>query len=196
MRFYRSKKTALIGIVIAAMASSALSQDSFDDDVELLPNRKLEKRGERISGPITSIAAAGLLFASYDTNSDYSVDTVEFSKGQAKSFDIADSDKSGMVSLFELEDWRQAALGSLDAPPGNIAFDKDYDQRITAEEFEHALRYVYQANDKNKNGMLSFEEMTHVFEMPRRPILEEKPDPIETIERRGQRTNDRIGRRR
>ena len=170
-------------------ASAADPIDDFEEEVELLPNKKLEKRGERISGPITSISAAGLLFASFDKNSDYIIDALELSKGQAASFKIADKDKSGSITLFELEDWRKAALGSLDAPPGNISFDKDYDQRVTKAEFEHALSYVFAAKDQNEDGKLSFEEMTRVFEMPRRPIFEE---PVET---KADRLEDPIQRR-
>jgi len=176
-------QTILTAIMLTALPAFVIAQDSFEDEVEQLPNKKLEKRGERISGPITSIAAAGLLFASYDKNADYTVTAAELSQGQTASFKTADKDSSGSLSLFELEDWRKAALGSLDAPPGNISFDKDYDQRVTQAEFEHALSYVYNANDKDDNGQLSFEEMTHVFEMPRRPIFEERPDNLADIDR-------------
>jgi len=51
--------------------------------------------------------------------------------GLAKAFKSADKDDSTTLSLFELEDWREAALGSLDAAPGTLAFDKDFDQRVT-----------------------------------------------------------------
>ncbi len=170
-------------------ASAADPIEDFEEDIELLPNKKLEKRGERISGPITSISAAGLLFASFDKNSDYIIDALELSKGQSAAFKIADKDKSGAITLFELEDWRKAALGSLDAPPGNISFDKDYDQRVTKAEFKHALSYVFHTKDKNEDGRLSFEEITRVFEMPRRPIIQEP------VENRLDRLEDPIQRR-
>jgi len=183
MKISAFTQTIVTAIMLTALPASAIAQDAFEDEVEQLPNKKLEKRGERISGPITSIAAAGLLFASYDKNADYTVTSIELSQGQAASFKVADKDSSGYLSLFELEDWRKAALGSLDAPPGNISFDKDYDQRVTSAEFKHALSYVYNVNDKDKDGQLSFEEMTRVFEIPRRPFFEERPDNLENIDR-------------
>ena len=167
MTTYSFTKAVLTFAVISAIPSVALGQETRSNVPEQLPNKKLEERGERIRGPITSIAAGALLFASYDKNADYLIDADEFSKGQAASFQSADSDKSGTLSLFELEDWRKAALGSLDAAPGNLSFDKDYDQRVTASEFKSALKYVYNVNDKDADNQLSFEEMIRVFEIPR-----------------------------
>ncbi len=167
MTTYSFTKAVLTFAVISAIPSVALGQETRSNVPEQLPNKKLEERGERIRGPITSIAAGALLFASYDKNADYLIDADEFSKGQAASFQSADSDKSGTLSLFELEDWRKAALGSLDAAPGNLSFDKDYDQRVTVSEFKSALKYVYNVNDKDADNQLSFEEMIRVFEIPR-----------------------------
>jgi len=167
MTTYSFSKAVLTIVVIAVIPGVALGQETSPDVTEQLPNKKLEERGERIRGPITSISAGGLLFASYDKNADYIIDANEFSEGQISSFQSADTDKSGTLSLFELEDWRKAALGSLDAAPGNLSFDKDYDQRVTADEFKSALKYVYNVNDKDANNQLSFEEMIRVFEIPR-----------------------------
>ena len=159
---------AIAMTLIAMMTTPAFSQLNDIEKAETLPNKKLEERGERIRGPITAISAAGLLFASFDENADYLVDKNEFADGQALSFTTADRDQNGTLSLFELADWRKLALGSLDAAPANLAFDKDYDQRVTKDEFHNALNYVYNVSDKDGNSVLSFEEMIRVFEIPRR----------------------------
>jgi len=117
-----------------------------------------------------------MLFASFDTNADYNINQAEFAVGKTQSFKAADTDNSKSLSLFELEDWREAALGSLDAAPGNLAFDKDYDQRITRAEFDHALGYVFKAGDKNEDGILAFSE---------------EEDPIERINRQARRDQQR-----
>ena len=179
----------LCTVSTAAMAADPLLDD--EDLVEELPNKKLERRGERIKGPITSVGAGAMLFASFDTNADYSVNGIEFAAGLTQAFSAADKDKSKTLNLFELEDWREAALGSLDAAPGNLAFDKDYDQRITRAEFDHALSYVFNAGDKNGDGILAFSELVKVFEMPRRPIIEKEEDPIERINREARRDQQR-----
>ena len=166
---FRIYGTAIMTI-LAATSLSALAQpvELPQEEVEQVPNKKLEERGERIKGPITSISPAALLFASFDKNSDYAIDDSEYAAGLTASFEKADKDASGTLSLFELEDWRKASLGSLDARPGNISFDKDFDLRVSKAEFEKAFSYIQKRNDKDSDGIISFEEMVRVFEMPRR----------------------------
>ncbi len=179
----------MMAAVILTIPFTTNAQDSVEGEVEQLPNQKLEQRGERIKGPITSITAAGLLFASFDKNTDYKIDNLELAQGKTTSFKKADNDGSGTLSLFELEDWRKSALGSFDAAPGNLSFDKDYDQRVTAAEFEQALNYVFKVNDKNEDGILSFEEIVRVFEMPRRSRPNAGANKQESNGQRGQRPN-------
>lgn len=191
MTLFRLLLTAslLCAVSTASFAADPLPED--EEVIEELPNKKLERRGKRIKGPITSVGAGAMLFASFDTNADYQVNDLEFTAGQTQAFNAADKDKSKTLSLFELEDWREAALGSLDAAPGNLAFDKDYDQRVTRAEFDHALNFIFKAGDKNDDGILAFSELVNVFEMPRRPILEDEEDPIKRINRQGRRDQQR-----
>lgn len=180
--------------LLFAVSTSAIAADPLLEDEELieeLPNKKLERRGEHIKGPITSVGAGAMLFASFDTNADYAVNEIEFVAGRTQAFNAADKDRSKTLSLFELEDWREAALGSLDAAPGNLAFDKDYDQRITRAEFDHALSFVFKAGDKNDDGVLAFSEMVKVFEMPRRPVIEKEESAIDRINRQGRQNQQR-----
>ena len=137
-----------------------------------------------------------MLFASFDTNSDYQVNEVEFAAGRTQAFNAADKDNSNSISLFELEDWRKAALGSLDAAPGNLAFDKDYDQRVTRAEFDYALEFIFKAGDKNSDGILEFSELVTVFEMPRRSAGERSQNSGERRGRQGGRQGGRNQQRR
>ena len=181
--------------LLCAISTAAIAADPVLEEenlIEELPNKKLERRGKRMKGPITSVGAGAMLFASFDTNTDYSINQIEFAAGRTQAFNAADKDNSKTLSLFELEDWREAALGSLDAAPGNLAFDKDYDQRISRAEFDHALGFIFNVNDKNDDGALDFSELVNVFEMPRRPIIEEE-NPIERINRKSR--NDQQRRR-
>lgn len=187
-------KLILTAALLCACPYAALANDPLlegDMELETIPNKKLERRGERIKGPITSIGAGGMLFASFDKDSDYRVTQTEFTSGLSTAFKAADKDLSKTLSLFELEDWRKAALGSLDAAPGNLAFDKDYDQRVTRSEFDHALGFVFKAGDKDNDGILEFSELVKVFEMPRRPVIEDEEDAIERINRQGRRDQQR-----
>ncbi|MDB2439199.1 hypothetical protein N9W89_10830 [Hellea sp.] len=187
-------KLILTSSLLCAVPFTAFGADQIPDEdlaVEEIPNKKLERRGERIKGPITAISAGGMLFASFDRNEDYTVDSTEFTAGVSRAFKAADKDASKTLSLFELEDWRKAALGSLDAAPGTLAFDKDYNQRVTRDEFDHALDFVFKVGDKNDDGRLEFLELVKVFEMPRRPVLDDEENAIDRVNRQGRQNEQR-----
>lgn len=116
--------------------------------------------------PITSIRPASLLFASFNRNDDYSIDQKEFANGLQKSFQIADNNKDERLSPFELEHWRQNALGSVDASPGSMTFDTDFNQVVTHAEFDAALGKLYQAADRDGNGVISFDELVKIISRP------------------------------
>jgi len=184
MTFFKLLISAGLTLSVTATALAAEPLPQEDIEVETLPNKKLERRGEHVSGPITAISAGALVFAGFDKNTDYKITAQELAAGLTTAFKTADKDKSKTLSLFELEDWREAALGSLDAAPGTLAFDKDFDQRVTRSEFDHALTFVFKTGDKNDDGILELKELVKVFEMPRRPVIEEE-DAIERINRQG-----------
>jgi len=196
MTLFRLILTASLLCAVSTMAFAADPLLEDEELVEELPSKKLERRGERIKGPITSVGAGAMLFASFDTNADYAINDLEFAAGRTQAFNAADKDKSKTLNLFELEDWREAALGSLDAAPGNLAFDKDYDQRVTRAEFDYALGYVFKAGDKNEDGVLAFSELVKVFEMPRRPLIDETENSLDRIQDRRREQEQQQRRRR
>ena len=168
------KRFEIILIIFTAIFiyCNAYAQSPIEDPnatIEL-PNKKLAKKGMRIEGPITSISAGALLLASFDSNYNFQIDLNEFNNAKLQIFNIADIDKSGVISPFELEDWRKSALGSLDAPPGNLSFDRDYDQRITKNEFNKTLISIFESGDKNNDGILKFSELVDVFEISNRMV--------------------------
>ena len=184
-------RTALAFTLLLSGANIAHAQDDMEtidtiESVEKVPSKKLQRAGKHMRGPITSLHKAGLLLASFDKNSDYEITQAEFAAGRMQAFKQADTDNSGVIGMFELEDWREKALGSLDAAPGNLAFDKDYNQRVTREEFDAALDVVFKGADKDKNGIIAFSELVHVFEIPSRPVFDEarkRPDGFDQIDR-------------
>jgi len=61
-----------LSVTTAALAADPLLEDEIE--VETLPDKKLEqRRGERVSGPITAISAGALVFAGFDANADYKI---------------------------------------------------------------------------------------------------------------------------
>ncbi len=191
-------RTALAFTLLLSGANIAHAQDDMEtidtiESVEKVPSKKLQRAGKHMRGPITSLHKAGLLLASFDKNSDYEITQAEFAAGRMQAFKQADTDNSGVIGMFELEDWREKALGSLDAAPGNLAFDKDYNQRVTREEFDSALGVVFKGADKDKDGKIEFSELVHVFEIPSRPEFREPRQRLDELDQANRNRRRRVG---
>ncbi|NNE57070.1 MAG: hypothetical protein HKN36_03090 [Hellea sp.] len=169
-------KLSLASLIIAGSLSaySGHTQDA-DDGIETLSDQEQTLPAmPRISGPITIIRPAALVFTTFDTDRDYHVTRAEALLGARDAFDRADKDGNGRVSLFELEDWRVAALGSLDALPGNLNFDTDYNNQVFAEEFETALLDLFDRHDEDADATLKHAELMTILEVPRRKAPEKE----------------------
>jgi len=166
-----SFKSGLVGACMmgmALLAANSIAQDA-DDEIETLGEQEQEIPAmPRIAGPITIIQPAALVFAGFDDNGDYLVNRDEALAGAKTAFKRADKDNSGKLTLFELEDWRAAALGSLDALPGNLNFDTDYDNQVQKIEFEGAVMNLFERHDADENGALKMAELMTIIEVPRR----------------------------
>lgn len=157
--------------VVLAMSMGAMGiSQAQDDEIEGLASLD-EQRAEipsipKIRGPITIIRPAALLFTTFDKDANYSISRKEASLGATDAFGRADQNKNGKVSLFELEDWRAAALGSMDALPGNLNFDTDYDNQVSKSEFEDALLELFDRHDKDEDGSVVHGELMQILEVP------------------------------
>ncbi len=159
---------ALAGVIL----SSAGVGHAQDDGIEGLVTTDSQEQElpaiPRVQGPITVIRPAALVFASFDENGDYSIDRMEAENGAQTAFGRADRDENGKVSLFELEDWRAMALGSMDALPGNLNFDTDYDNQVSKSEFQATLMGLFERHDLNEDGYVKHNELMQILEVPRR----------------------------
>lgn len=155
--------------LITLIPAAAQAQD---DDIEGLVTTDSQEQElpsiPRIQGPITVIRPAALVFAGFDQNGDYGVDRAETQNGARIAFGRADKDKNGKISLFELEDWRELALGSMDALPGNLNFDKDYNNQISNEEFQATFIGLFERHDANADGIVKHNELMQILEVPAR----------------------------
>ena len=156
---------ALITVILCLEASQTAKAD---EGVETLQDPKANAENRMPRGAVTTLHAAGLLFASFDSNGDYTVDTAEFIAGRDASFARADQTGNGSLSLIELQDWRALALGSLDAAPSNMAFDRDFDQTVSYPEFDEMFGSIFQAKDTDADGRVAFSELIRVIEIPDR----------------------------
>lgn len=134
-------------------------------DMQTLPGPKKLPPAENF---VLAVAPAGLLFASFDSNSNYSVDQQELFTGQSRAFVAADKNGNKTLTVFELNSWRERALGNADAAPRMIAFDSNYDQKITRAEFNHALTNMFGLLDKNEDGTADYSELLRKVNMPKR----------------------------
>jgi len=156
------KHFALFSALIFVLATSAQAQDAA------APIEPLDFSTERLGGereaPRRStqraLIPAGLLYASFDTDGNYSVSRSELNAGITRSFAKADSNSNAVLSMVELANWREAVLGSRDVLPGNTQFDKNFDSQISAAEFEMTLSGIFDGFDRNENNALEFSEMT------------------------------------
>jgi len=163
-------KLSLTGLLLAGSmwAFSGHTQES-DDELETLDDQEQSLPAmPRIAGPITVIRPAALMFATFDTDRNYLISRAEAELGAKDAFERADVDNNGRVTLFELEDWRSAALGSLDALPGNLNFDTDYDNQVKPGEFEAAILDLFERHDADVDGSLKHAELMQILEVPRR----------------------------
>jgi len=162
-------KIIISALVLGPLMLSACASNGEPQQPE--PDRNARKArmssgSSGSSGPITSIRPASLLFASFNRNDDYSIDQKEFADGIQKSFEIADNNKDDKLTPFELEIWRKNALGSIDAAPGSMMLDTDFNQLVTHAEFDAALGKLYQASDRDGNGVVSFDELVKIISRP------------------------------
>ena len=180
------RKWVMILAMGLAMASPAGAQDSAE--VETLDQQNEEPVPRpTIHGPMTVLRPAGLLIASFDTNNDYRITRTEFDLGVGMSFGQADTNQDGSLTLFELEDWRAGALGNLDAMPGNLSFDENYNSRVTAEEFKATLDYEFTRADKDEDGSVVFGELIRLVERPPTYAKEKKRERDNVFGDRSQR---------
>lgn len=162
-----------------SVAGMSLAQDDEIEGLAGLDDQRTEMPSiPKIRGPITIIRPAALMFAAFDRNADYSISRLEATLGATDAFGRADKNKNGKVSLFELEDWRAAALGSMDALPGNLNFDTDYDNQVSKTEFEGALMALFDRHDKNEDGAVVHSELMQILEVPapKGPEIERQTD--------------------
>lgn len=156
------------GVILSlSIAGSTIAQDDEIEGLASLDDQRSEMPSiPKIRGPITIIRPAALLFATFDKDADYSISRQEAALGTTDAFGRADKNRNGKVSLFELEDWRAAALGSMDALPGNLNFDTDYNNQVSKSEFESALMELFDRHDKNEDGAVKHNELMQILEVP------------------------------
>ncbi|MEL7110193.1 MAG: signal transduction protein [Pseudomonadota bacterium] len=110
-----------------------------------------------------------LLFVGMDENQDRFVDGGELAAGIESEWNNLLSERA--VGALDYSEWSFATLGSADALPSFVSFDRDLDGRLSVLEFEDRLRAEFVDLDSNLDGVLARSEL--IFRVTR-PSREER----------------------
>lgn len=131
------------------------------------PQRQTALPGDRVKIP----RSGAMLFAGFDSNTDYMIDMAEVTIGIERAFRAADRDDNGNLSLVELEGWRFAALGSRNADPGNFAFAPNFARTVSKAKFTEVLMRLADTFDRDaqgeSDGRISIPDLMRSYAPPR-----------------------------
>jgi len=147
--------TAVLALTFIFCASGTWAAQKKDDQRTYQP-------------PPPSIVATplGLVIAGFDRDGDMIVTRAEFADGVARSFALADSDHDSKVSMIDLADWAEVALGNRSALPGPFDFDRDGNDSISREEFAGLFETRFAALDKDSDRSLRRSELVSFAAAP------------------------------
>lgn len=153
-------KSVVLGTCALFLAQSASAQIISQTPRPDVPNPEAgsietltpQARIGASTNTVTVTRTGALLFAGFDRDDDYEIDRTEVSAGIERAFAKADTDSSGVLSLVELEDWRQKALGSMDAMPHNFTFAPNFARTVPPAKFKEVLSKVADNLDEDADG--------------------------------------------
>jgi len=173
-------KFAVLALCAVFCAQSASAQiisqtprpDVPDPEAASIETLKPQARIGTSNNTITVTRTGALLFAGFDRNGDYEIDPAEIKAGIEQAFDRADTDGTGVLSLVELEAWRQKALGSIEAAPNNFTFAPNFARTVSPSKFKDVLNKVADNLDKdadgNKDGKIAMTDLLQEKALPTR----------------------------
>lgn len=150
---------AALTLVMSGMTLSACATKS--DRRGPPPDRQGGERSQKTSG--TFLQPVGGLFLAMDADGDKVVSKAEAQFGIQKEYDTFDTRPS--ATFFA--NWSIASLGSTDAMPTFMSFDRDFNGIVSEREFSSQLERDFDRLDKNQDGNLERSEMLIAFEAPR-----------------------------
>jgi len=109
-----------------------------------------------------SATPMALLIVGFDADGDARVSQAELAAGIADQFRRADTDGDGQLGLIELATWSRTWLGSDNVKPGRFDFDRNADDRISAEEFQAELTRHFGVLDSDRDGVVTRAELLSI----------------------------------
>lgn len=158
-----SSKNRTLQIAITSLAAGSMLLSACATK----PERKGPPQDRQGHGPARSsgtfVKPVGLLFAGMDKDSDAIVTRPELDAGIQAEW--SNFDRNPSAAYFSA--WSIQKLGSTDALPTFMMFDKNFNGVISAEEFSERLEIEFKQADKNSDGRLERSEMIIAFAAPR-----------------------------
>ncbi len=124
-----------------------------------------QEQGNRINGPVARPVA--LLLAGMDADHDMRVTRNEVDAMSAVEWNRL-ARGADTIPALDLAEWLRNALGSPDAQPSPVAFDNNFDGRISREEFRSRLFALFAELDKSGDEMLTRTELLYEPPITRR----------------------------
>jgi hypothetical protein len=115
------------------------------------------------------LSADVMMFVSFDTNGDLSTSGDELTAGIDREWQRADVNHDGQLQPIEFQNWANSVLGGQQMGPYRLDFDRNVDNVITREEFEHEIRARFADYDSDENGSLSRSEYARLVGQARAP---------------------------
>ena len=149
------------GFLLLAVSALTLSACATKNDRRGPPDRG--DRAERGDRPARSsgtfLQPIAVVFAGMDANNDKVISRAEMQGGVSSEW--AAFDRSPSAAYFS--QWSLKNLGSTDAMPTFLSFDRDFNGVISQGEFAEQLERSFGRMDKNGDGRLERSEMLIAF---------------------------------
>jgi|GEM_PF-790173 len=154
-------KTGLAAVLICMSLSACATQS----DRRGKPDRQdRQERGQKPSSRAsgTFVKPIGLLMGGMDLNNDAITTRAELRSGIESEW----SQFAQAPSAIGFANWSVTKLGSTDAFPTFMMFDRNMDGVISKQEFSTRLEADFTRSDKNSDGQLERSEMLVAFNAP------------------------------
>lgn len=124
----------------------------------------------RDTSPIRALLSADvMLLVGFDTDHDLTTTQAEVQAGLDREFARADANHDGVLQPIEFQNWANLVLGGPQLGPYRLDFDRNVDNAITREEFDHEIQARVRDYDADENGVLMRSEYVRLVGQARPP---------------------------
>lgn len=152
--------------LLSALVLSSILLSACASGPERRPQRGGDRGGSQSGFEGFAAKPIALLFAGMDANQDLVVSGDELLAGIEREWSRLLTKRA--VGALEYGEWSLDALGSAEALPSFISFDRDLDGRMSELEFGDRLRAEFRDLDKNQDGFLDRSELLFRVTRPSR----------------------------